>query len=115
ESNLIAKISGGSSRIVSTISTLVLDASSSFDPDDPQTNLNYQWSCCKKDGDSCDIGACLSLFEDLSTTTTSIYKKAGTPETPHPGGTFIFSVNVSSTDGRISSANSEIIIKPEPV
>src|SRR5690606_24640810 len=38
-SNLIAKISGGSSRTVPAISTLVIDASSSHDPDDPQTNL----------------------------------------------------------------------------
>src|SRR5690606_31216561 len=44
-SNLIAKISGGTSRTVPAISTLVIDASSSFDPDDPQANLNYQWKC----------------------------------------------------------------------
>src|SRR5690606_36931734 len=40
-SNLIAKISGGSSRTVPAISTLVIDASSSHDPDDTQTNLKY--------------------------------------------------------------------------
>src|SRR5690606_21942704 len=115
ESNLVAAISGGASRIVPSFSTLLIDASNSYDPDDPQATLNYQWSCCKQVGDSCDIEACLSLFGDLSTTTASIYTKTATPQTPHPDGTFLFSVNVSSTDGRSSVANTEIIIKPEPV
>ena len=110
---MIAKISGGSSRTVPAISTLVIDASSSYDPDDPQATLNYQWTCCKKiDASSCDTEACHSVFGDLQNTFTSIYSRS---ETPLPDGTFIFSVNVSSTDGRTSQANSEIIIKPEPI
>src|SRR5690606_30640370 len=74
-SDLIAIISGGSSRSISSFSTLSLDASNSFDPDNPQTILNYQWTCCKKVNDSCDIDECLSLFTDLKDTKTSVYTK----------------------------------------
>jgi hypothetical protein len=54
---------------------------------------------------SCDTNLCLSLFGDLQNTVTSIYKKTSSAGTPLPDGTFIFSVNVSSTDGRMSTAN----------
>jgi hypothetical protein len=58
---------------------------------------------------SCDTYACLSLFGDLQSTTTSIYTKASSNET------FIFSVNVSTSAGRVSRANSEIVIKPASI
>src|SRR5690606_30612201 len=95
-------------------SALVLDASNSYDPDDPQTNLNYQWTCCKKMNDSCDFDECLSLFTDLKDTKTSIYSKIPN-ETPLPDGTFTFIVEISSQDGRTSKAITEIEIKPTPI
>jgi len=113
-SDLIAIISGGSSRSISSFLPLVLDASHSYDPDDPQTNLNYQWTCCKKINDFCDFDQCLSLFTDLKDTKSSIYSKIPN-ETSLPDGTFIFSCNVSSQDGRTSKANTEIEIKPTPI
>src|SRR5690606_22078903 len=111
-SNLVAKISGGS-RTVPASSTLVVDASNSYDPDNPTSILTYQWTCCKKDGGSCDVQSCLQIFDDLSDYIGSKYTK--TPTTPFPAGTFVFTVSISAQDQRVSQAETEITIKPEPI
>lgn len=43
------------SRTVSTAHELVLDASGSFDPDNPSMMLLFAWSCIRNDGRTCDF------------------------------------------------------------
>eukprot|EP01052_Picozoa_sp_SAG31_P001134 SAG31_NODE_37_length_31616_cov_38.688359_8_plen_1584_part_00 len=54
---LLVSIAGGS-RVVGFEQTFLLDASGTYDPDDPdlsQGPLSFQWSCEQEDGEDCGI------------------------------------------------------------
>lgn len=52
---LVAKIRGGSYRVVGATSTLTLDGRRSFDPDASSDSEWYEWQCADSNGDPCFV------------------------------------------------------------
>jgi hypothetical protein len=54
-SPLVAKIRGGSYRVVGATGTLKLDGSKSVDPDKSSDTQWYKWECSDSSGDPCYV------------------------------------------------------------
>ena len=70
-SELVASISGSSSRLLRYSSSLSLDASSSYDPDSRVAGLSYSWSCTSSTG-----GTCLLVFSSTSSSSVLLTAKS---------------------------------------
>ena len=62
EAGVLAKLSGGSSRVVSVLDDISLDASTSLNIDYPEEELNFSWECSEI---SPSFGASCSLYDSV--------------------------------------------------
>ena len=78
-SALVARISGGSARLIGVSEQLLLDGSSSYDPDSSDTTLTFTWSCTSA-GASCVhavTGSGLYASDDWRTSLGTLTIRAG--------------------------------------
>ncbi|XP_060598141.1 polycystin-1-like isoform X3 [Ruditapes philippinarum] len=102
-SDLVSVLSGGHKVGVRVASTLSLDASQSYDPDNvPATTLNFAWSCTQTMGSSAAAAVCngISAITNASTILTGL--------TLTVNDVYVVTVTVSAT-GRIASSFTQTI------
>lgn len=108
-SGVAASIFGGSLRTISYLNTLYLDASLSYDIDDPSATLSYAWTCMlilPTYGQPCPF-----LGPRNGTLTVSIVSVA--PKKMIPGNSYKFTVFVSNERGQSAAATTTVsAIKP---
>jgi hypothetical protein len=92
-SPLVAMISGGKERIISSDSNLRIDASGSYDPDWSGVNpqAKWEWKCCTPSGNNCSYSDCNSQFSNMLAPGGPILEKTQ----PLPIGTFRFELKFS--------------------
>lgn len=108
-SKLIATIVGGSSQRVSSRSSVVVDASRSYDPDDPSEapQLTFSWRCAvliPTYGVSCGSD---SLFQQSTPRMQFVNSIDGPLKS---GFTYIFTVLVSGSGNRTANATTQIAV-----
>src|SRR5690606_8873170 len=96
---LVVTISGGKHRVATLVSTLLLDASGSYDPDWVFGNLGGKWSwrCCTVNIGACDFNDCNEKFKNFLQP-KPVLLKISTGANPFPVGTYEFEVTLELND-----------------
>ncbi|XP_040924301.1 polycystin-1 [Betta splendens] len=105
-SPLVALIKGGSFRLWSSLSDLILDGSDSQDPDEEPgegESLQYQWTCVTPSSTE------VQFFSQSSTTMTVLSSQL------HAGTVYTFTLTVLKTGRTPASASQTVSVTPAPV
>ena len=107
--DVIASIDGtrGSSRSALVEGQLSLDASTTYDEDDPQAKLNFSWACAFYFDDNMKH-SCDAYYDTANTLSSSTF--AMIPKAASAGGVFELTVVATTTDGRNDTASALVSV-----
>ena len=112
---LVAAIVGGARVSRGTTEAIEIDASASYDPDDAEASLSYQWGCTlahPTGNASGAVGVCAGVGDAAVVVQDATAAKASLlPNTLTASWDFSFTVTVSSSDGRSATATITVAVE----